>query len=205
MLNLIRKDMILQKKTLPFMLLFLFVYLFVNVSTSWVAIVFCIVIIMNAFQTDETSSANLLLNSLPYTRKEIVSSKYIGALIFIFLTLLTIFIGNWMIHREIMQWEILLFITSIVMGLISFAFPFSYLFNSKYLLIGFGGVFVVYMVTLSFIPNLNDRVRELVQTVLSLDNSLFYLGIILSVGLLYVLSWILSIRIYSRKVFKDDC
>ncbi|MEK4496175.1 MULTISPECIES: ABC-2 transporter permease [Ureibacillus] len=201
MLNLIRKDMILQKKTLPFMLLFLFVYLFVNVSTSWVAIVFCIVIIMNAFQTDETSSANLLLNSLPYTRKEIVSSKYIGALIFIFLTLLTIFIGNWMIHREIMQWEILLFITSIVMGLISFAFPFSYLFNSKYLLIGFGGVFVVYMVTLSFIPNLNDRVRELVQTVLSLDNSLFYLGIILSVGLLYVLSWILSIRIYSRKVF----
>lgn len=201
MLNLIRKDMILQKKTLPFMLLFLFVYLFVNVSTSWVAIVFCIVIIMNAFQTDETSSANLLLNSLPYTRKEIVSSKYIGALIFIFLTLLTIFIGNWMIHREIMQWEVLLFITSIVMGLTSFAFPFSYLFNSKYLLIGFGGVFVVYMVTLSFIPNLNDRVRELVQTVLSLDNSLFYLGIILSVGLLYVLSWILSIRIYSRKVF----
>ncbi|MEK4254187.1 ABC-2 transporter permease [Ureibacillus sp. FSL K6-2830] len=201
MLNLIRKDMILQKKTLPFMLLFLFIYLFVNVSTSWVAIVFCIVIIMNAFQTDETSSANLLLNSLPYTRKEIVSSKYIGALIFIFLTLLTIFIGNWMIHREIMQWEVLLFITSIVMGLISFAFPFSYLFNSKYLLIGFGGVFVVYMVTLSFIPNLNDRVRELVQTVLSLDNSLFYLGIILSVGLLYVLSWILSIRIYSRKVF----
>ncbi|MBB5148034.1 ABC-2 transporter permease [Ureibacillus thermosphaericus] len=201
MLNLIRKDMILQKKTLPFMLLFLFIYLFVNVSTSWVAIVFCIVIIMNAFQTDETSSANLLLNSLPYTRKEIVSSKYIGALIFIFLTLLTIFIGNWMIHREIMQWEVLLFITSIVMGLISFAFPFSYLFNSKYLLIGFGGVFVVYMVTLSFIPNLNDRVREVVQTVLSLDNSLFYIGIILSVGLLYVLSWILSIRIYSRKVF----
>jgi len=201
MLNLIRKDMILQKKTLPFMLLFLFIYLFVNVSTSWVAIVFCIVIIMNAFQTDETSSANLLLNSLPYTRKEIVSSKYIGALIFIFLTLLTIFIGNWMIHREIMQWEVLLFITSIVMGLISFAFPFSYLFNSKYLLIGFGGVFVVYMVTLSFIPNLNDRVREVVQTVLSLDNSLFYIGIILSVGLLYVLSWILSIQIYSRKVF----
>lgn len=193
--------MILQKKTLPFMLLFLFIYLFVNVSTSWVAIVFCIVIIMNAFQTDETSSANLLLNSLPYTRKEIVSSKYIGALIFIFLTLLTIFIGNWMIHREIMQWEVLLFITSIVMGLISFAFPFSYLFNSKYLLIGFGGVFVIYMVTLSFIPNLNDRVREVVQTVLSLDNSLFYIGIILSVGLLYVLSWILSIRIYSRKVF----
>lgn len=182
------------------MLLLLFVYLFVNVSTSWVAIVFCIVIIMNAFQTDETSSANLLLNSLPYTRKEIVSSKYIGALIFIFLTLLTIFIGNWMIHREIMQWEVLLFITSIVMGLISFAFPFSYLFNSKYLLIGFAGMFVVYMVTLSFIPNLNDRVREVVQTVLSLDNSLFYLGIILSVGLLYVLSWILSIRIYSRKV-----
>lgn len=183
------------------MLLFLFIYLFVNVSTSWVAIVFCIVIIMNAFETDETSSANLLLNSLPYTRKEIVSSKYIGALFFIFLTLLPIFIGNWMIHREIMQWEVLLFITSIVMGFISFAFPFSYLFKSKYLLIGSGAVFVIYMVTLRFIPDLNDRVREVVQTVLSLDNPLFYFTIILSVALLYVLSWILSIRIYSRKVF----
>ncbi|WAA12461.1 ABC-2 transporter permease [Fervidibacillus halotolerans] len=201
MLDLIRKDMILQKKTLPFMLLFLFIYLFVNVSTSWVAIVFCIVIIMNAFETDETSSANLLLNSLPYTRKEIVSSKYIGALFFIFLTLLPIFIGNWMIHGEIMHWKVLLFITSIVMGFISFAFPFSYLFKSKYLLIGSGAVFVIYMVTLRFIPDLNDRVREVVQTVLSLDNSLFYFTIILSVALLYVLSWILSIRIYSRKVF----
>jgi ABC-2 type transport system permease protein len=200
MLDLIRKDLILQKKTLPFMLLFLLVYLFVNVSTTWVAIVFCIVIIMNAFETDETASANLLLNSLPYTRKEIVSSKYIGALFFIFLILLTIFIGNWMIHREIMQWEVLLFITSIVMGFISFAFPFSYLFKSKYLLIGSGVVFVIYMVTLRVIPNLNDRVREVVQRVLSFDNSLFYVAIILPCALLYVLSWILSIQIYSRKV-----
>lgn len=202
MLNLIRKDIILQKKTLFIMLLLLFAYLFVATSTVWAGVLFCIAIIMQSFSIDEKSPIHFLLNSLPYTRKEIVSSKYISACVFTFLILLTIFIGNLIINKEIIQWEQILFITSIVAVFISFAFPFSYLYNSQYLMFAFAVLFVLYFITVrKFIPDLNDRLREGIQMILSFDNSLLYLGVILSVVLLYTFSWMLSIRIYSRKVF----
>ncbi|MFJ7973868.1 ABC-2 transporter permease [Psychrobacillus sp. NPDC096389] len=202
MWNLIRKDIALQKKTLMILLLPLFAYLFLGSSTIWIGVLFCIALIMQGFSMDEKSSSNLLFNSLPYTRKEIVSSKYIGACVFIFLVLATIFIGNLIIHKEMIQLEQLLFTMSIVMLFISFAFPFSYLLTSQYLMIAFAVLFVLYFIIVNmFIPNLNDRIRELVHTVLSLDNSLFYLIVVVSVLLIYILSWMLSIRIYSRKVF----
>nr|WP_106782820.1 ABC-2 transporter permease [Lysinibacillus timonensis] len=202
MFNLVRKDIVLQKNTLLILLPFLFVYLFVGTSTVWVGILFCIAIIMQAFSMDEKTPVHLLLNSLPYTRKEIVSSKYISTFIFTLLVLVTIFMGNLIIHREIIQWEQLLIIIGSVTIFISFAFPFSYLFKSQYLLIASIVVFVLYFIIVnSFIPDLNDRVREVIQWVLSIDNSLLYLGVILSVVLLYIFSWMVSIRIYSRKVF----
>ena len=76
-------------------------YLVVDTSSIWVGILFSMVIIMSAFGTDEKPSINNFLNSLPYTRKEIVSSKYIGALIFTFIIVFALFIGNFIIHREI--------------------------------------------------------------------------------------------------------
>lgn len=202
MFNLVLKDILLQKKTLMILLPILFFYLFTGASTSYVAIIFCIAIIMNAFALDEKSSINLLLNSLPYTRKEIVSSKYIGAFVFIILVLLTIFIGNWIIHRELIQWKQLLFIISVVAIFVSLSFPFSYLLKSQYLMIAMGVSFVIYMfIANKFIPDINDRIREAVQTVLSFSNSQQYLLLFLSVVILYSFSWMLSIRIYSKKVF----
>ncbi|MEH7236873.1 ABC-2 transporter permease, partial [Bacillus sp. JJ1562] len=193
MLNLIRKDILLQKKTLMIMLPLLLAYLFVGSSTIWVGFLFCIAIIMQAFSMDEKSSIHLLLNSLPYTRKEIVSSKYIGAFVFSFLILMTIIIGNLIIHNEIIPLDQLLFIISIVMVFISFAFPFSYLFKVQYLTIGFIAFFVLYFITVSkFIPDLNDRLREVIQTVLSFNNSLLYVLVLLSLVLLYTFSWLLS-------------
>lgn len=201
MLNLIRKDIVLQKKTLMILLPLLFAYLFIGTSTIWVGVLFSIAIIMQSFSMDEKSSIHLLLNSLPYTRKEIVSSKYLGACVFMFIIVLTIIIGNLIIQREMIQWKQLLLLTGIVAVFISFAFPFAYLFKSQYLMVVFAVSFVLYFIIVGkFIPDLNDRLREFIQIVLSIDNSLFYLGVMLSVVLLYVLSWLLSICIYSRKV-----
>ena len=58
------------------------VYLMLDISPIWVGVVFSIVISMYAFSIDEKSSIHMLLNSLPYTRKEIVSSKYIVVVLF---------------------------------------------------------------------------------------------------------------------------
>ncbi|RTQ91077.1 ABC-2 transporter permease [Lysinibacillus telephonicus] len=202
MLNLVRKDILLQKNTLLIMLPLLIIYLLSGSSVTWVSIVFCVVVIMNAFAFDEKSSINLLLNSLPYTRKEIVSSKYISACVFTLLVLFTIFIGNLVIHKEILQREQILITISIVGIFISLAFPFSYFFKSQYLLIGFGVSFVIYMVIVNtFIVDLNDRIRDLIQIMLSFSNTQMYLLIIFSVMLLYIISWLFSIRIYSKKVF----
>ncbi|MGM0941219.1 MAG: ABC-2 transporter permease [Bacillota bacterium] len=202
MLNLIRKDILLQKNGILILLPALFIYLFFGTSITWVSIVFSIVIIMDVFSKDEKSSTNLLLNALPYTRNEIVSSKYIGAIILMTFVLLTISVGNWIIHSEMVQWKQLLLITSIVVIFISFAFPFCYLFKSRYLMNASIVLFCLYLVIVNtFIVDLNDRIRNIVHTILSLENTQLYLFVTLSVVLLYVISWILSIRIYRRKVF----
>ncbi|MFC4401745.1 ABC-2 transporter permease [Gracilibacillus xinjiangensis] len=202
MVNLVIKDIFLQKNGLFILLPALAIYLFIGTSSTWISIVFCIAIIMDAFAKDENTSSHILLNALPYTRKEIVSSKYIGAFVFVSLVLITISIGHWIRYRDFIQLDQILLTIGIVLLFISFAFPFSYQFKSKYLLMTSGVVFVIYMVIANtFIVDLNDRIRNLVQTVLSLDNSQLYLIIILSVGLLYLLSWMVSVRIYSRKAF----
>ncbi|MEK5070023.1 ABC-2 transporter permease [Sporosarcina sp. FSL K6-1508] len=202
MFNLIRKDILLQKTTLLILLPLLVVFLFMENSYVWIGIIFSISIVMNAYSVDEKSASHILLNSLPYTRKEIVSSKYIGTFIFVGSVVFTIFIGNLIIHQEIMMWKDILLIVSSVMVAISLLFPFSYKFKSQYMLIGALVSLAIYLVIIPlFIPNVNDKIREFVQTVLTLQTAQFYLFIALSVMVLYTCSWLLSIHIYRKKVF----
>lgn len=202
MFNLIRKDLVLQKSTLLILLPALVVYLLIKTSSVWDGIVFSIAIIMNAFANDEKTSIHTLLNSLPYTRKEIVGSKYIGAFIFTGIVVFTIFIGNLIIHKEITLWKDILLMVSLVFVAISLIFPFSYKFKSQYLFIATIVLFVVYMVVINFfILNLNDKIRAFVQMLLTVQSIQFYWIMALSVMALYACSWLLSIRIYERKVF----
>jgi len=202
MFKLIRKDLLLQKRILMTMLPLLLISIYLTTSVIWVAIIFCIAFTMDVFTKDESPSTNLFWNALPFTRKEIVSSKYIGALIYIFLVLITIFIGNLIMYQELIQWEQILLIMSIVLTFISFAFPFSYLFKSQYLLIASGVLFVLYLIIINtFVPNLNDIIREITQFALSMEYYQLYLLVFLAIVVLYIFSWMLSIRIYSRKIF----
>ncbi|MGM7636977.1 ABC-2 transporter permease [Bacillus sp. Hm123] len=202
MFNLIRKDIILQKTTLMILLPILFMCSALASSSIWVGIVFSLSIIMTTFTIDEKSEINSLLNSLPYTRKEVVSSKYIGTFIFTFIVVFTIFTENLIIHREITAWKDIMFIVSVVMVSVSLMFPFSYQFKTRYLHIGglvLVGICMVVINTL--IPNWLDIIRENVQILLSIQNVNVYLLIMFSIIILYVCSWLLSIRIYNKKVF----
>src|SRR4051794_18493216 len=60
MLNLIRKDIVLQKNTLMIMLPLLFVSLFLSTSAIWFGFIFCFAIIMQSFSMDEKTSIHLL-------------------------------------------------------------------------------------------------------------------------------------------------
>src|SRR5690625_1274294 len=180
----------------------LLIFIYVSIYVILYAIIYVIIFTMDFFTKDESPSTNLVANALPFSRKEIVSSKYIGALIYIFLVLITIFIGNVIMYQELIQWEQILLIMGIVLTFISFAFPFSYLFKSQYLLIASGVLFVLYLIVINtFVPNLNDIIREITQFALSMEYYQLYLLVFLAIVVLYIFSWMLSIRIYSRKIF----
>ena len=202
MLRLVYKDIRLQRNTMLIMLPFLYLFLFEGTSMIYVSILFCIALIMNAFAVDEKPPINLLLNSLPYTRKEIVISKYISASLFTAIVLMTIMLGNWLIHRESVPLNQLVLISAFVAIFIAAAFPLSYLLNSQYLLIAGIVTFAVYLfIANTFIPDLNDRIRNLTQLILSYDHTQLYIYILLTTGILSILSLMISMRIYSKKVF----
>ena len=200
MLNLIRKDIILLKKTMLVLLAILCVYLLLDFSSIWVGILCSIVISMSAFTLDEKTSIHLLLNSLPYTRKEIVSSKYVVAVFFTILIAITTYIGTFIRHGEMLAWKEPLFIVGVVMAILSFVFPFCYKFKSHYLMMAGLGLVALYLLTITFvIQDLNDRMREFVKLLLTSNTTAAYVVIGASVILLYICSAVVSLRIYKQK------
>ncbi|WP_155593882.1 ABC-2 transporter permease [Lysinibacillus cavernae] len=204
MLNLILKDVLIQKNILIIYIATIILYLLVNVSPVFIVFVYSVVFILNAFSNDEKDNANILLNSLPYTRREIVSSKYIGALIFTGLFMLYTYVVNFFLNEQevVVLWKEILLTMGLVMIAITFILPISYKFKTKYLTIVAVALFGVYMVMVNyFVPNFDGKVRALVQKFMTLQDLQLYLFATVIIVFLYVGSWLLSIRIYERKAF----
>lgn len=204
MLNLILKDILIQKSTLIIYIATILLYLLVNVSPVFIVFVYSVVFILNAFSSDEKDNANILLNSLPYTRKEIVSSKYIGALIFTGLFICYTYLANYLLNGTmvLILWKEILLNMGLVMIAISFILPISYKFKTKYLTIICIALVGIYMVVINyFVPNFNDRLRTLVQNFMTVQELQLYLIATIITVLLFISSWLLSIRIYERKAF----
>lgn len=212
MFNLIRKDMIVLKTTILIFIPVLFAYLVVDTASVLVGVFFSLVIIIGAFGTDEKPEINNFLNSLPYTRKEIVSSKYIGALIFTFIIVFVLFIGNLIIYREIIDWKEALLIVGLVLLFVSFYFPFSYKFKGQYFLNGTLVIGAAALLVTNFIlpklglviddrMNIGEKIEWIVQKLFTLQDVQLYGLIAIVIIVLYACSWLLSIRIYSKKVF----
>ncbi|MGN1402555.1 MAG: ABC-2 transporter permease [Bacillus sp. (in: firmicutes)] len=202
MYNLIRKDFLIHYKMFFIMVFALFAYVIIDTSSIVIGITFSMAISLHIFAYDEKASIHTLLSSLPYTRKEIVSSRYISVLIHTFLVLATLTLGNLFIHQESPLWKDMAFTLAFVLLIISFTFPFSYKFKSQYLMIATCILFVAYFFIARFIiPNIHDELRALYSKIISIDNAQLILVISLLIALLYSVSWMLSIRIYSKKIF----
>lgn len=204
MLNLILKDILIQKNTLIIYIATILLYLLVNVSPVFIVFVYSVVFILNAFSSDEKDNANILLNSLPYTRKEIVSSKYIGALIFTGLFICYTYLANYLLNGTVVLilWKEILLNMGLVMIAISFILPISYKFKTKYLTIICIALVGMYLVVINyFVPNFNDRLRTLVQNFMTVQELQLYLIATIITVFLFISSWLLSIRIYERKAF----
>lgn len=96
MLNLIFKDMIVQKRNLLFMLLYLIICTFAFKSMSGGAILYVVTLtyifffITGSYSYDEKNKSHLMISSLPITRTEIIISKYISIVVYNIISLCTV-------------------------------------------------------------------------------------------------------------------
>ena len=202
MVNLLVKDFFIHKIMLLGMLAGIFLYMLLDVSVIRVGILFTLAIVMHIFASDEKKSIQTLLSSLPYTRREIVSSRYLSAITVALLVIAVIAISDYAVNQQIPDWKQFLLVAGMAMLAFSFYFPFSYRFASKYLLIALIGAFLIYLLVIRFIvSDLNDLIRSMTTNILELNDMQLWIGAGILIILLYILSWMVSVRIYEKKVF----
>lgn len=203
MLNLMKKDLIIQKTQLMVFipLILVFVNFADNFSPIFILILTSIFIPMNAFMYDEQAESNILLNSLPYTRKEIVASRYVGGIVYLILTMGVVagvmyFFDFSFGIRDIVIAAIL---SLIIFGL---AFPFFYIIKPGYIgIVALVGIIVSAIIYQPVLDFLSENLTSLIDFVTSFSTSTIYLGSAGIAIVLYLISWLVSQLIYQRKTF----
>lgn len=203
MWNLIRKDMIIQKVQILFFIPFILVIsVFANLFHPVVIFLLAGAYIpINGIHFDAMVNSNILLNSLPYTRKEIVSAKYIGAVVYMVVFIafagVTLFIANYdfSIHDITVALSLSLILIAVV-------FPLFYLLNPA--LIG-SLILISLAVMAAILPSVFNYVASnftaITEFFTGLSKGTMYLGGVVIVIGLYMLSWLVSQHIYRQKVF----
>ncbi|WP_102275108.1 ABC-2 transporter permease [Cytobacillus massiliigabonensis] len=208
MFNLIIKDFYIQKYLLLLYFGLIFFYFFTDLHISFVIIIVSCMFVINSHYYDERGKTNILLNSLPYSRKQIISSKYIGTLIFTtFVTILVITLNIILqvvtkTPTEILSIKNILISYLLIMTFTSFYLPFFYKFSQQYLLIAFSVLFVIIMVFANKISALfAENLDGIYNFLLSLSIINLYSLFTFIVVVCYFISWLISIKVYENKEF----
>lgn len=208
MFNLIKKDMRLTFSSkitflVPLLVLPVISFLLDSFNEHFIVIysVLTIVFLMTVtpFSYDAKDKTNLLVQSLPVTRREIVVSKYIGTFIniiigFIF-TIIYIFILSSLgfVSFSVISPDVFLMATALGITTSSILLPTNLLFAPK--LANFIS-FVIFAVSLNLFA-FNDGI---VLSFLNLFSD-FKLGVSIGIAVLYILSMLVSSIIYKNKKF----
>ncbi|MGN7477025.1 ABC-2 transporter permease [Solibacillus silvestris] len=201
MFNLIRRDVILQKKQLLLFIPFVIFFIIMEANPALIFLVASLIIPFNTYAYDEKAETNILLNSLPYTRTEIIASRYLGAIIYmvsaIGVTSLTLFVFNkpfTLTHIAIGCSLFLLFA--------SFTFPLFYIFKPGYI---FPAVMIGFLLSAAIGPAimlfLADQLTVIKDFIINLSVPALYTGATIVVIIVYVSSWWVTNSIYQRKAF----
>ena len=203
MLQLVKKDFYIHKMLWLLAILVIGIYILSQVSPLFIGIIFCMTMPIQLLSTDEKKAAQLFLNSLPFTRKDIVNSKYMTALLFITSIIVTISVLQFLINQKLPNYYDLLMIAIISLTVVAIFYPFAYRFSTKYFTFLFAGIFAIYLLTIRlFIPNLNDQIRNISGQLVNENYIILYMYLLFGAIVLYALSWLLSVRIYSKKVIE---
>lgn len=201
MFNLIRRDVILQKRQLLIFLPFIVFFILMDSHPALIFLVSSIFIPFNTYAYDEKAETNILLNSLPYTRKEIIASRYIGAIVYMVLSISLASLALFIFGKSFT-------LTDIAIGgglfllFAAFTFPLFYIFKPGYIS---AVVLISFLVLAGVGPQivmwLAKHLTAITDFISSLSIQMIYTGATVAVLAAYLLSWGVTHGIYHRKVF----
>jgi len=212
MYNLIRKDFILQKYLMLFYLFIAIFYTMTDMSMGLIITVLSVFFTINSHYYDEKGKNNVLINSLPFSRKQIIASKYIGVLIFLFITTLIIwlirFICQDIVSNSMTGGSITELLTSYAIAIlfVSFYFPFFYRFPNRILLSSFS-ILVIMMVALgkTIVSRFGNVMSDFINGIHTFSSQFSTTGLYISAFVITILifssSWFLTLKIYENKDF----
>ncbi|MEK4651817.1 MULTISPECIES: ABC-2 transporter permease [Niallia] len=201
MFNLIRRDAILQKRQLLVFIPFIVFFIVMNLDSVYIFLVASIFIPFNAYAYDEKAETNILLNSLPYTRKEIIASRYIGAIVYMLASILLTSAALFLFNKPFT-------LTDIVVGsgffllFAAFTFPLFYMLKPGYITT----VVIISFLVLSaigprIVTFLGEHLTSITGFIINLSLPTLYTGATIFILVVYLASWGVATVIYQRKVF----
>lgn len=213
MLNLISKDIFMQKKNLIITILFIFVEnIYVHFGNGISAIFISVVVpflveyllLTNSCLLDDKNKSHIIINSLPVARKSIVIARYISVLVFFAIAVCIQFLFSALMNTNkygIMKIEY------VIIGF-SFITVLSSLYLPIYFKMGYSKTKWPIMILLfamffgiSFIDNHN--IIKMIKVFTSIPYwTLFVSSVFISVILMLV-SLIISIAFYSSREFSE--
>jgi ABC-2 type transport system permease protein len=211
MYNLIAKEFRLQKKFFVFYLVLICLWLVAEYSFVAVIVMTGYMYVLNAYTLDSTANSNhgdKLMNSLPYTRQQIVLSKYVAPLIVTVITIIYTMIVQVLINKSIPGYSAELGTKKdiwigiiIVLLLITVLLPIFYFFRNGYVL----GIIAFVMLPILILWSKIDEWLKIsasiyeISTQFSIEETIAYTSIFAVA--ISIASYMLTVKIYQRMDF----
>lgn len=199
MFNLIRRDVILQKRQLLIYIPFILFFIIMDASPVLTFLVASIFIPFNTYAYDEKVETNILLNSLPYTRTEIIASRYLGAIVYMILSTGVTSLALFAFNKSFTMTDIAIG-SGFFLLFAAFTFPLFHIFKPGHIttvvLIGFILLTWIARPVARFI---GEHLTAITDFIVNLSIPTLYTGATLVIMVVYVISWGLLLSFTSEK------
>lgn len=202
MLLLIKKDLVIHKLSWFLYFAMLIFFISFNKDLLFVIALMSAIVMMNTFYFDELANGHKLWNSLPFTRKEIVSARYSTLFVVTLIMAFIVLAVEGAIHGGLASsaWEEVIGSFVIMMISASVFFPIIYKFSQRNIIFTFVIAYIlfviagVYALFYSYLHLTNTT--SIIQTIgVGLFWSILALGSLVG----YFISWSISLKIYKSK------
>ncbi|SDC22985.1 ABC-2 type transport system permease protein [Pelagirhabdus alkalitolerans] len=201
MINLIRRDAIIQKMLLLGFIPFVAFFIIMDSHPALTVLVACIYIPFNAFSYDEKAETNILLNSLPYTRTEIIAARYLGSIVYAVISIGIVTIAFLMFNVSFSLTDMAIGV-SLFLVFSGLAFPLYYIIKQGYITTV---IMIVFILSVGFLPPflsfLADHFDEITAWIFQFSEPTLYISAAILSLIIYMISWSVTTFIYQRKAF----